>query len=88
MLFPIKNSKIIRPHRSCTTYVDATCCYWPSRLVCLSVGLSRSWVLQERLNRSKCPLGFGIGGTKEPRIRWGLDPTREGAILRGKGGPL
>jgi len=29
------------------------------------------------------------GGSKDPHIRWGLDPPWEGAILRGKrGGPL
>jgi len=30
---------IVRPHYS-TTYVDAACCYRPSRVVCLSVSWS------------------------------------------------
>jgi len=32
-------------------------CYRPSSVVCLSVGLSRYWALQKRLNRSRCRLG-------------------------------
>ena len=59
---------IMWPHRS-TTYVDAAYCYRPSSVVCLivgwlvvrwSVGLSRSWTLQKRLNRSRCRLGYGF----------------------------
>jgi len=30
---------VVRPHR-CATFVDAVYCYWPSSVVCLSVGLS------------------------------------------------
>ena len=54
------------PRRS-TTYVDAANCLHG---VASSVGLSRSWALQKRLNRSRCRFGYGIGWA-QPRIRWG-----------------
>ena len=47
---------IIRPHCS-TMYIDATCCYWPSSVVCRSVGLTQLWAL---LNRSRCCLSWGL----------------------------
>jgi len=52
---------IIRPHHS-TTYVDVAYCYRRSSVVTLIlVCLSRSWVLQIRLNRSRWPLDYGLG---------------------------
>jgi len=64
-----------RPHRS-TTYVDAACCYTPSSVVCLSVGLlvclSRSSAVQKRLNRSRYRLGCGLGrGSRKHVLDWG-----------------
>jgi len=59
----------IRPHRS-TTYVDAVYCYRPSSVVCLSVGLSQSRVVQKRLNRLRCCLDWGLGWGKESCIKW------------------
>ena len=32
--------------------------------------------------------GAYTGGSKEPCFRWGPDTPCEGAILRGKGGPI
>jgi len=52
-------SAIIKLHRS-TMYVDATYCYWRSRVVWTS-GLSWSWALQKPLNWSSCRLGCGFG---------------------------
>jgi len=56
--------------------------------VCQSVGLSRSWALQKRLDRSRCRL--------ECELRWAQGtmywmevqiPTREGGNFEGKKGP-
>jgi len=42
--------------------------------------------LAKRLNQSRCHLGYGLAGPREPCIRWGQDPTCERAILRAKRG--
>jgi len=42
-----------------------------ARSVCRSIGLSRSWVLQKRLNRSRCRLGCELRWVKDAIIRWG-----------------
>jgi len=46
--------------------------YSRSSVVCVSgcVCWSRSWGLQNRLNRSRCRLGSDSCGPKEPSIRW------------------
>jgi len=52
-----------KTHRSTVLRTCAYCCRRSSvvcRSVCLSVSLSRSWVLQKRLNRSRCRLGCGL----------------------------
>jgi len=70
-------SVIIRLHRN-TTYVDAVCCYRPSRVVCLSVTLVNPAKMTEPI---ECRLGWGLRWAQEPRIRWSRDPPWEGAIL-------
>jgi len=37
----------------------------------------------KRLNRSRCRLGYELGGPKEACIRWGPDSSCEWAIIRG-----
>jgi len=54
---------IIRPYRS-TTYVDATCCYRRSSVVCQSVCLSRLWALQ---NGWTDRIPFGMWNRVSPR---------------------
>jgi len=46
----------IRLHRS-ATYLDVTCCYRVSSVVCMSTVVA----LQKRLNRSRYGLGSGLG---------------------------
>jgi len=77
------SSFLISPHRS-TRYVDVGYCCRPGSMVCLSVGLSRSWALQKPLNCSRCRLNCGVdsGAPKEPRYMGSRSPC-EGAILKG-----
>jgi len=42
---------------TCTMYVDAVYCYWPSSMVCRSVTL----VSPAKTKRSRCRLGWGLG---------------------------
>jgi len=73
--------KIITPHRSTTRPIVTDGVAWP-------VGLSRSWLLQKRLNRSRCRLVCVLGAPKEPRIRWGYRSLCKGAIWGRKGQPI
>jgi len=54
--------------------IDSAYCYRRSSVLCLSVGLPRSWALQKRLNRSRCRLGRWLGWGPMTRITWGPDP--------------
>jgi len=72
---------IYRPHRS-TTYADATYCCRRSSLVsvvCLSVGLSRSWSLQKDWNDRDA-----VWGVDSSWPRWESWSPCEGALLRRK----
>jgi len=82
------------PHHS-TTYVDAACCYRPSSVVCLSVGLSVSW----SVTRSEpCKNGWtdrdvlwvvDSDGPKKPCVRWGVQiPVGKGQFWGRKGRPI
>jgi len=44
------------------------------------------WAVQKRPKQLKRHLGCGLRWAKEPRIRWGPDPTREWVILRANRG--
>jgi len=67
------------------------CCYKRSGVVCLSVCLSVCYDCEPckdgQTDRDSVWV-VDSGGPKEPRIRWGTDPSCEGAILRGKGRPI
>jgi len=68
-------------------YVDVAYCYRPSRVVCLSVGLSVCHSREPCKNRWTDQDAVWVvdsGGPKEPRIWWGPDPPCKRAILRGK----
>ena len=52
--------------------------------VCWAYG----WAVQQWLNCSKCHLGADSCEPKEPWIRWGPDPPREGALFRGTYRPI
>ena len=57
----------IRPHRS-TTYTQMRPIVTDGVAWCLSVGLSRSWVLPKRLNRSRCRSWTRVGPRKHVDI--------------------
>ena len=59
------------------TYVDAAHCYRRSSVVCRSVTIGTD---------GDAVSSVDSGGPKEPCIRWGRDPPREGTFLRGKRG--
>ena len=44
--------------------------------------------VQKRLNRSRCHLGYWVGWTKEPRIRWGYRSPMQSGNFEGKGHSL
>jgi len=80
-------SAVFRPHRSITyMYVDVAYCYNIDRV--LSVGLSQSWALQKRLNRSRCYFCCGIGWTQGIVYWMGVQVAPcERTIFRGKDMP-
>ena len=91
--FPVMDAVtvcIIRPHCLHTLHLatDVTC-----SMVCVSVCLCVCWAhgsaVQKWLNRSRCCLGqTGVGGSKEPYIRWGSRSPREEAFWSGTCQPV
>jgi len=74
---------ITKMHRN-TTHVDMACCYRPSSVVCLSVGLSvchnsepckNGWTGQDDVSVEDS------GGSNKPCIRWGSRSPLEGKTL-------
>ena len=64
---------VVRPHHS-TTYVDVAYCYRPSSVVCRSVTL-----VSPAKMAAPIELPFGLRTYPGTVIRWGPDPSREGA---------
>jgi len=82
--FSVELLIIIRPHRSNRwMQLIATGGVALSICVCLSLCWSRSWALLKRLNWSRCGSGEDSGESKEPCVRWGPAPPREGSLLKG-----
>jgi len=50
-------------------------------VVCISACWSRAWVVQKRINRSRCRLGLWTFESKVPCIRWDPGPPRKKALL-------
>jgi len=79
-----------RPNRS-VTYVDAAYCYrlrsMVCRSVCLSVGLSQSWALQNGWTDRDAVWVVESDGPKESCIRRGPDPHEKGQFWGGGAAP-
>ena len=72
---------IVRPHYS-TTYVDAACCYRPSRVVCLSL------VVSPAKTAEPIEMSFGLWTRMGPRnhvLDGDPDSWWKGVILREEG---
>jgi len=71
-----------------TAYVDAVCCYWPSRVFCLSVchtsePCKNGWTYRDAVWIEDS------GGPREPCIRWGPNPPMGRGNFEGvKGRPI
>ena len=78
------NWLIFRPHRS-TTYVDATCCYRSSSVVCQSVSQSVTVVCPAKM---RCRLGCGSGGPRNHALDGVPDPHWKGQFWEEKRRPV